>query len=105
MNLILDSRKKIFRGPHGRFFGFVLGTGIIFLLIIVFWPGNNVIHWIGAKVQIVRQERQIEEYKRQIRDMDERIRMPTSDRDTLEKFAREQFNLAEPGDDVYIIEK
>ena len=26
------------------------------------------------------------------------------DRDTLEKFAREQFNLAEPGDDVYIIE-
>jgi cell division protein FtsB len=31
--------------------------------------------------------------------------MMTGDRDTLERYAREQFYFAEPGDDVYIIEK
>ncbi|MBO8444772.1 MAG: septum formation initiator family protein [Bacteroidetes bacterium] len=75
----------------------------IFLLLMIFWPGNNVIRWVGARIEISRQEKQIREYNRQIRQMDERIRMLTSDRDTLEKFAREQFNFAEPGDDVYII--
>ena len=70
---------------------------------MIFWPGNNVIRWVGARIEISSQEKQIREYNRQIRQMDERIRMLTSDRDTLEKFAREQFNFAEPGDDVYII--
>ena len=36
--------------------------------------------------------------------MDRKIRMMKGDRDTLERFAREQFYFAEPGDDVYIIE-
>lgn len=72
---------------------------------MIFWPGNNVIRWVGARIEISRQEKQIREYNRQIRQMDERIRMLTSDRDTLEKFAREQFNFAEPGDDVYVIEE
>ena len=36
--------------------------------------------------------------------MDDRIRSLTSSRDSLEKFAREHFHFAEPGDDVFIIE-
>ena len=36
-------------------------------------------------------------------DMDRKIRMMRGNRDTLERFAREQFYFAEPGDDVYII--
>ena len=30
--------------------------------------------------------------------------MLRSDRDTLEKFARERFHFAEPGEDVYIVD-
>ena len=95
--------RKIFRGPHGGFARFVVWSTSIVLILMIFWPGNNVIRWVGARIEISRQEKQIREYNRQIRQMDERIRMLTSDRDTLEKFAREQFNFAEPGDDVYII--
>ena len=31
--------------------------------------------------------------------------MLRSDRDTLEKFARENFHFSEPGDDVYILDE
>lgn len=96
--------KEIFNGRHGGFIKFVVWTTALFVLVMMFWPGNNVIHWIKAAVQIHRQEKEIREYKMEIGRMDERIRMLTSDRDTLEKFAREQFNFAEPGDDVYIVE-
>ena len=39
-----------------------------------------------------------------LKQMDDRIRSLTSSRDSLEKFAREHFHFAEPGDDVFIIE-
>lgn len=100
----MGRRKQIFGGEHGGFFRFVVRSTLIFLLIMIFWPGDNLIRWARAKVEIARQEAQIQEYRRQIREMDDHIRMLTSDLDTLEKFAREHFNLAAPGDDVYIIE-
>lgn len=100
----MGALRKIFSGRHGGFLKFVVWTTSVFVLVMVFWPGNNVIHWVKAAVQINRQEKEIREYKMEIHRMDERIRMLTSDRDTLEKFAREQFNFAAPGDDVYIIE-
>jgi cell division protein FtsB len=46
----------------------------------------------------------IQQYEEQNAEMDRRINMIRTDRDTLEKFAREQFNFAVPGEDVYIVE-
>ncbi len=37
--------------------------------------------------------------------MDRQIHGLTHSKDSLERFARENFGFAEPGDDVYIIEK
>ena len=34
--------------------------------------------------------------------MDEQIRTLSTDRDTLEEYARENFHFAAPGDDVYV---
>ena len=62
------------------------------------------IHWIQAKKDINAQEAAIEQYKADLEEMDKRINMLKTDRDTLEKFAREQFKFAAPGEDVYIIE-
>lgn len=96
--------KEIFKGPHRRFARFVLIVTGIFALLWIFGPGNTVIHWAKASYEIRRQERMIEEYEKQNAEMDRRIRMLRTDRDTLEKFAREQFNFAAPGEDVYVIE-
>ena len=47
----------------------------------------------------------MEIYRQQIEDMDESIEDLKNDRDSLEKFARERFHFAAPGEDVYVIEE
>lgn len=95
---------NIFQGEHRRFRIFVALSTAAFVVIWIVGPGNTWIHWIKAGLEIKRQERQIELYQREIKQMDERINMLKTDRDTLEKFAREQFDFTAPGDDVYIVE-
>ncbi len=96
--------RQLFTGEHRSFFIFATAVTAVALLILTFGPGNNLIHWIGARLEIASQRRQIEQYGREIEEMDRRIDMLRSDRDTLEKFARERFHFAEPGEDVYIVD-
>ena len=74
-------------------------------LLFLFLKKDSVVNWVQAGITLRRQERQIEQYQQENEELDRRIRMMTGDRDTLERYAREQFYFAEPGDDVYIIEK
>ena len=74
------------------------------MFIWVVGPGNTVIHWAKAKMDINAQERAIEQYQNDLEEMEKRINMLQTDRDTLEKFAREQYNFTAPGEDVFIIE-
>ena len=94
----------IFNGEHRRFrIVFAIATAV-FIFIWVVGPGNTGIHWAKAKLDINAQEKAIEQYNADIEEMDKRINMLKNDKDTLEKFAREQFNFAVPGEDVYIVE-
>ncbi len=93
---------KIFRGPHRGFFIYAAVLTAVFALWITFKPGTNVIRWVQSAMEIRRQEKQMRMYREEIDRMEHRIEMLTSDRDTLEEFAREEFYFAEPGDDVYI---
>ena len=96
--------KDIFNGEHRRFrIVFAIAT-TVFVFIWVVGPGNTVIHWAKAKMDINAQEKAIEQYNADIEEMDKRINMLKNDKDTLEKFAREQFHFAAPGEDVYVIE-
>lgn len=80
----------------------IVATAICALFLFV--KKDNVVRWVQAGFTINRQERQIELYRKQNEALDRRINMMSTDKDTLETFAREEFNFAEPGDDVYIIE-
>jgi len=73
-------------------------------LLFMFLKKDSIVNWVQAGVTLRRQRRQIELYRRENEELDRRIRMMTGNRDTLERYAREQFFFAEPGDDVYIIE-
>ena len=95
--------KDIFTGEHRRFAWFTVLATLVFVLMKLFGPGNTVIHWIEAKREIVRQEKQMEQYRREIEAMDQDIDELKTNRDSLEKFAREQFGFAVPGEDVYIV--
>ncbi|MBR5103384.1 MAG: septum formation initiator family protein [Bacteroidales bacterium] len=102
---IWDKVKNVFTGEHRKFAWFVLVVLVIFVFSWMFGRGNTIFHWVSAKREIRRQEAQIEEYKRQIEEMDGSIDQRVTDIDTLEKFAREQYRFSEEGEDVYVIEK
>ena len=44
----------------------------------------------------------MEYYQKEINSLDKQIGILSNDKDTLETLAREQYNFAEPGDDVYL---
>ena len=96
--------RNIFRGEHRSFMRYAAIATLLFFLFVLFKPGSNIFNWINARREISRQERQISEYEKALKELGTRIDLLTSDRDTLEKFARERFHLAAPGEDVYIIE-
>ena len=100
----MSKLSNIFKGEHKNFRVFVAFSTAVFVFIWIVGPGNTWIHWAKAGLEIKRQERQIKEYQLEIEKMDKTVNMLKTDRDTLEKFAREQFHFAAPGDDVYVIE-
>ena len=96
--------RDIFHGEHRKFAWYVVILTLFFVFVWIVGPGNTVIHWAGAALEINRQERQMEDYREKNAAMDHEVRMLKTDRDTLEKFAREQYNFAIPGEDVYVVE-
>ena len=92
------------RREQRSFVRYAIVATALFVLFL-FLKKDSIVNWVQAGITLRRQERQIEQYRQENEELDERIRMMTGDRDTLERYAREQFFFAEPGDDVYIIEK
>lgn len=86
-----------------RLGGYIVISGI-FILLLLFYPGNNLITWVKTRNEIRQQEKLMRKYEIEIMQMEKQISDLTTERDTLEKFAREQFHFAEPGEDVYLVE-
>ena len=92
------------RSDHNYFVPFVLIVTALVALWLLFFSHSSVLNWVRARWEIGRQERQMEQYRSEIREMDAEIQSLTRSRDSLEKFAREQYHFAAPGEDVYILE-
>jgi cell division protein FtsB len=105
MPKIMGKIRDIFKGPHKYFACFVVAVTAAFLLFWLVGSGNTFINWAKAGIEIRHQEKTIRQYELENAEMDSRINMLKNDKDTLEKFAREQYNFAVPGEDVYIVEE
>lgn len=90
------------RSPFRRW---VFWSTLAFLIIICVNKKDNLIRWIQAGFTLKRQEKQIELYVEQNKALDEKIKSLSTDRDSLETFARENFNFSAPGEDVYIVDE
>lgn len=101
---IWDRSKDGNKKEQRSFLRYAIVATAVFV-IFLFVKKDNVIRWIQAGFMLKKQERQIELYEEKNAELDRRIRMMSTNRDTLETFAREEFYFSEPGDDVYIIEK
>ena len=93
------------RSDHNYFLPFVIVVTAGAALWLLFFSHSSVLNWVRANVEIRRQERQMEKYRQEIDEMDAEIRALTDSKDSLEKFARETYHFAAPGEDVYIIEE
>ena len=99
-----DKGSLLTRSDHNYFLPFVLVITALAALWLLFLSHSSVLNWVRANVEIKRQERQMEKYRREIDEMDAEIRALTDSKDSLEKFARETYHFAAPGEDVYILE-
>ena len=93
----------LFKGEHKTFFRFTALCLAVFVAMWLLGPGNTVVHWVRSRSELRHQKKQMVIYQNEIEQMRRQVKMLESNRDSLEKFAREQFFFAAPGEDVYIV--
>lgn len=94
------SGRKIVRVLKNKYFI----VSVLFLVLILFVDRNNVLRWCRDLVTVVRQEKAIRQYKKDIEVLDGQLRELSSDKDSLEKFAREQYYFQKEGEEVFIVD-
>jgi len=80
-------------------------AGILFAVWIIFFDQSNLIEWGKAKVDVKRQKSEKQYYEEEIARTREKLRELQSNRDSLEKFAREEYFYLRDGEEVYIVEE
>ena len=95
---------RLTRSDHNYFLPFVIVVTAVAALWLLFFSHSSVLNWVRASWEIQRQERQMDQYRSEIDAMDAEIQALTNSRDSLEKFARETYHFAAPGEDVYLVE-
>lgn len=73
-------------------------------LLFLFLKRDNLIRWIQSGFEIRAQRTQIEALEQENRSLEDSIRFLTTDKDSLEKFARERYHFTQSGDEVFITE-
>lgn len=101
---IWNRTKKGTSKEERSFLKFAIVVTLGFLVFFCVIKRDNLFRWIEAGFTVRSQEKQIEFYKADIQRLQEEVKNLTTDRDTLEKYAREKFLFAEPGEDVYVEE-
>ena len=71
---------------------------VVFMLV----KKDNVLTWINAGFTLRAQEKQIRTLEMKNEGLDRQFGDLMDNRDSLERFARETYYFAAPGDDVYI---
>lgn len=74
-----------------------------FVIIITFIDKNSIIRFIDLSVDRYRQERVMKQYRKDIVELDKKIKELSYDRDSLEKFARENYYFHEKDEEIFIV--
>lgn len=76
---------------------------LLFVIVMCFIDNNNVGVWLRTRHRLRDQQKQIEYLQREISSTENRLDHLRSQKDSLEKFAREEYGFHEEGEDVYIV--
>ncbi len=78
-------------------------TALIFLLWILVFDNNNLIERYRMIRDIKQMEQDTSYYLQEIRNNAERLKELQTDKENLEKFAREQYLMKKDNEDVFVI--
>ena len=78
-------------------------TFVVFILWISFFDENRLISRISAKAELNKLEEQKDYYREQIEISKNRLNELKTNKDNLEKFAREQYIMRKPNEDVFVV--
>jgi cell division protein FtsB len=78
---------------------------VVFFVWITFFDSNSLIKCSRVVSSISSQEQEKRYYKDEIKSIEEKLNELSSNRDSLEKFAREQYKFHKDDEDIYIIIK
>lgn len=92
------------RSDHNYFIPFVIIVTTVVAIVLLFLSHNSVLNWIKASLEVKQQKEEMVRLQTEIDAMEQEIKALTTDKDSLETFARETYHFAAPGDDVYIAE-
>ena len=76
---------------------------LVFIVWISFFDENRLISRIGAKSELNKLEEQKDYYREQIEINKKRLNELKTNKDNLEKFAREQYIMRKPNEDVFVV--
>lgn len=77
---------------------------LVFLFAILLLKKDNLLTWIRAAFTTAQQKAEIEQLTKENEALDRKVMDLSQNRDSLETFARENYNFTQKGDDVFIIE-
>lgn len=80
-------------------------TSFAFLLFIILFSQNNLIERFYSMNELRKLEKQKEYYQSVIKENTDKIKELKTDRESLEKFAREEYLMKKDNEDIYIIKK
>ena len=83
-----------------------LQIGVLFFAIVMlfFFSDSNIKKRIDSEREIRSLKKQIEFYKKQIEEDKTKLHELQSDKDNLEKFARENYFMKKENEEIFIIE-
>ena len=93
------SESKIFKVVRNKYFI----VTVFFLAWVLFLDTNNIFVWLRDMGVVSDQQKQKEYYQEAIRQADEKLKELTSNKDSLEKFAREQYLFHEKDEELFIV--
>lgn len=78
---------------------------VIVFLYVLFFNKNSVINYFHTRQDNKIIEREKENYIKMIEETDAKINELVTNKESLEKFARENYQFIEEGEDLYIIKE
>ncbi len=92
------NRQKILKLLRNKY----LIVAVVAIVWILFLDSNSIYNWLRDRRLVKSQELQKEYFRLGIKNLDEKLQELSSNKDSLEKFAREEYLFHEPDEDIYI---